>query len=146
MRWAVWLVAAALVAGAGAARAQETPTEAANKALAIAFYQTLLNDKDGPAAAAMTADGFVDLYPGPKPGRDGVLNFAKFLQERRPQTHTEIVRAFADGDYVVLYANTTDGPGQPAREIVEFFKVQDGKLTEHWDVPAAPPQPAAATR
>ena len=52
MRWAVWIVAAALVAGAGAAQAQETPTEAANKALAIAFYQKLLNDKDGPAAAA----------------------------------------------------------------------------------------------
>ena len=140
MRRIAWLGALTAAALAGPAVAQESTLEAANKKVAIEFYTKLINDKDGPAALAMTAETYVDLFPGPRPGRDGVTGFATLLKARRPQMRTEIVRAFAEGPYVVLYARSTDAPGQPSREIVEFFKVENGKLTEHWDVAAAPPQ------
>jgi predicted SnoaL-like aldol condensation-catalyzing enzyme len=132
------------MAAAAPALAQESALEAANKKVAIDFYNKLLNEKDGTGAVALTAENFVDLYPGPRPGRDGVVGFAESLKRQRPQGRTEIVHAFAEGPYVVLYARNSDGPGQEGREIVEFFKVENGKLTEHWDVPAAPPGPPPA--
>jgi predicted SnoaL-like aldol condensation-catalyzing enzyme len=78
-----------------------------------------------------------------KDGKEGLKNFIKYLRETQPEYHSEIVRSFADGDYVILHVHNTPAPGAPGKAIVDIFRLEDGKVVEHWDViQAIPDDPA----
>lgn len=40
----------------------------------------------------------------------------------------------ADGDLVMLHVHSQDKPGDLGVAVVDIFRVQDGKIAEHWDV------------
>ena len=40
----------------------------------------------------------------------------------------------AEGDLVVLHLNSKADEGDWGRAIVDIFRVEDGKIVEHWDV------------
>ncbi len=42
--------------------------------------------------------------------------------------------AFVDGDYVILHVHAVREPGSRGRAIVDIFKLENGKIVEHWDV------------
>jgi hypothetical protein len=51
-----------------------------------------------------------------------------------PQSHNEILRVFADGDHVILHVHrrrTLDARGDT---IAGIFRLEHGKIVEHWDV------------
>ena len=60
--------------------------------------------------------------------------FIGFLREKFPNSHSEIKRSFADGDYVILHVHAVREPGTRGNAIVDIFKLEDGKIVEHWDV------------
>jgi predicted SnoaL-like aldol condensation-catalyzing enzyme len=41
---------------------------------------------------------------------------------------------FADGDYVILHVHAVRVPGTRGNAIVDIFKLENGKIVEHWDV------------
>jgi predicted SnoaL-like aldol condensation-catalyzing enzyme len=41
---------------------------------------------------------------------------------------------FADGDYVILHCHSIHEPGTLGRAVVDIFKLENGKVVEHWDV------------
>ena len=41
---------------------------------------------------------------------------------------------FADGDYVILHVHAVREPGTLGRAIVDIFRLENGKIVEHWDV------------
>ena len=43
----------------------------------------------------------------------------------------------ADGDYVILHVHAVRTPGERGSAIVDIFKLENGKIVEHWDVVAA---------
>ena len=57
-----------------------------------------------------------------------------FLREKFPDSHSEIKRSFADGDYVILHVHAVREPGTRGRAIVDIFRLEEGKIVEHWDV------------
>src|SRR5262249_33239477 len=70
------------------------------------------------------------LYPaqsagGRRPGR---------LQGLHPNNRSEIKRIFADGDYVIVHVHAVREPGTRGNAIVDIFKLENGKVVEHWDV------------
>lgn len=40
----------------------------------------------------------------------------------------------ADGDLVALHVHSVQVPGTRGRAIVDIFRLEDGKVVEHWDV------------
>ena len=55
------------------------------------------------------------------------------VRAEQPNLHADITRVFADGDYVILDVHMIRHPGDRGLAIAEIYRVQDGKLAEHWD-------------
>ena len=80
---------------------------------------------------------------GAADGPEGLKAFLAFLREKFPNYHSEIKRVFADGDYVILHVHNVPTPGSRGNAIIDIFKLENGKVVEHWDVrQEIPEQPA----
>jgi predicted SnoaL-like aldol condensation-catalyzing enzyme len=117
----------------GAATAGSAQEEANRKAV-LAFYEKGLNQKDADAALAYVGDRYVQHNPNAPDGPDGFRKFVGFLREKFPNAHSEIKRSFVDGDFVILHVHSVREPGSRGRAIVDIFKLENGKIVEHWDV------------
>ena len=130
---------------AGAARAEETAKEKANKAAVTAFYDAALNRLDYDAAAKYLGSGYKQHNPTAADGAEGLKGFIAYLKQTFPQTHSEITMAFADGDYVILRVHAVRTPGTLGNAIVDIFRLENGKVVEHWDSVQPIPDKAANT-
>lgn len=124
------LLALATVQPALAADAQQE----ANRQTVLSFYEKGLNQKDADAALAHVGDRYVQHNPNAADGPDGFRKFIGFLREKFPNSKSEIKRSFVDGDYVILHVHAVREPGTRGSAIVDIFKLENGKIVEHWDV------------
>jgi predicted SnoaL-like aldol condensation-catalyzing enzyme len=106
----------------------------ANKKTVVAFYEAGLNKKDFEAAAKYFGPKYIQHNPGARDGIDGFKGFVGFLKEKFPNSHSEIKKVFADGDFVILHVHAVREPGTRGRAIVDIFRLENGKIVEHWDV------------
>ena len=109
----------------------------ANKKLVIAFYDASINKKDFAAASRYLGSQYKQHNPTAPDGPEGLKAFIEFLKARFPNQHGEIKQVIAEGDLVVLHVRSTRGDNTPGRAIVDIFRVEHGKVVEHWDVGAA---------
>jgi predicted SnoaL-like aldol condensation-catalyzing enzyme len=119
---------------AAAAFAADATTQEANRKAVLEFYEKALNQKDFDAASKYLGPRYVQHNPTAPDGPDGLKAFLGFLREKFPDSHSEIKRAFADGDYVILHVHSVREKGSRGRAIVDIFRLEDGKIVEHWDV------------
>jgi predicted SnoaL-like aldol condensation-catalyzing enzyme len=106
----------------------------ANKKAVLEFYEAGLNKKDFEAAAKYFGPKYIQHNPGAPDGIEGFKTFVIFLKEKFPQSHSEIKKVFADGDHVILHVHAVREPGTRGRAIVDIFRLENGKIVEHWDV------------
>ena len=134
---------AALLFGAAPAFAGNTAQEEANKKAVVDFYEKGINQKDFEAIAHYLGPRYVQHNPRAADGAEGFKAFLGFLKEKLPNYHSEIKRVFADGDYVILHVYNVPEPGQRGVAIVDIFRLDGGKLVEHWDVRQDIPEKSA---
>jgi len=116
------------------AHASAHQTEEENKRLVIEFYNKSINDKDYEAAAQYLGDKYIQHNPTAADGPEGLKGFIAFLKAQFPQQHNEIKHAYVDGDFVILHVHSVREPGSLGRAIVDIFRLENGKIVEHWDV------------
>jgi predicted SnoaL-like aldol condensation-catalyzing enzyme len=106
-----------------------------NKRIAIAFYEKLINDFDPDTAFKLYGgDTYKQHTPVIEDGRKGVTKFIGWLHSNYPSSRMEIKRAFSDGDMVILHCHWIQSPGELGNAVVDFFRLENGKVVEHWDV------------
>jgi predicted SnoaL-like aldol condensation-catalyzing enzyme len=135
MRYSVIVGALSLSLVSAAADAQTAQTEA-NKALAIRFYNALAQG-DVATLQALGRPDYIQHNPAFETGLQGLI---KRIGERPPRAPDappippiEFARTAAEGDFVwTLRRMPSPGPGKE-RANVDIFRVQDGKIAEHWD-------------
>jgi predicted SnoaL-like aldol condensation-catalyzing enzyme len=142
MTRSVLLVAVALVLTIPSVCAADAKEEA-NKKLVVEFYDKAINQKDFEAASRYFGNRYVQHNPNAPDGIEGFKTFLGFLREKFPQAKSEIKRVFAEGDYVILHVHAVRNPGERGSAIVDIFKLEDGKIVEHWDVVQPIPEKAA---
>ena len=115
-----------------------------NKKIAIAFYEKLINDFDAEGAFALYGgETYKQHTPVIEDGREGVAKFIAGLRSNYPESHMQIKRAFCDGDMVILHCHWVRSPGELGNAVVDFFRLEHGKVVEHWDVIQPIPETAA---
>ncbi|CAB3644843.1 nuclear transport factor 2 family protein [Achromobacter aegrifaciens] len=117
--------------------------EAANKAAVLAFYEKGLNQKDADAALKYVGDRYVQHNPNAADGPEGFRKFIAFLRDKFPQSRSEIKRVFTDGDYVILHVHAVRQPGDRGSAIIDIFRLEQGKIVEHWDAVQPVPEQSA---
>jgi predicted SnoaL-like aldol condensation-catalyzing enzyme len=134
---------AALLMSAAPGLAGNTAQEEANKKVVIDLYEKGINQKDFEAAAKNFGPRYVQHNPRAADGPEGFKAFIGFLKAKFPNYHSEIKRVFADGDFVILHVHNVPEPGQRGAAIVDIFRLENGKVVEHWDVRQDIPEQSA---
>jgi predicted SnoaL-like aldol condensation-catalyzing enzyme len=117
----------------------------ANKKIVVDFYEKALNQKDFEGAARHFGPRYIQHNPAVPDGPDGLKRLVDFLKEKFPSSRSEIKRVIAEGDLVMLHVHSVREPGQLGRAIVDIFRVENGKIVEHWDVIQDVPEKSANT-
>jgi len=138
MLWA--LVASFVLSGSAFG---ESDQQATNKKAVVAFYEAGINRKDFAAASQYLGPRYTQHNPNAADGPEGFKRCIEFLREKFPAAHSEIKKVFADGDYVILHVHAVREPGTRGNAIVDIFKLENGKIVEHWDVIQPIPEQAA---
>jgi predicted SnoaL-like aldol condensation-catalyzing enzyme len=111
-----------------------TGTPGSARDLVLAFYEAGLNEKSAEKAAKFLGDVYIQHNPLVADGPEAFLRFVQFLAERFPQSRNEVKMVIAEKDLVALHVHSVRVPGTRGRHIVDIFRVQGGKVVEHWDV------------
>jgi len=120
-----------------------TPREESNRQAVLSFYEKGLNQKDAEAALKFVGDRYIQHNPNAADGPDGFRKFIGFLREKYPQSHSEIKRSLVDGDFVILHVHAVREPGTRGNAIIDIFRLENGKIVEHWDAVQSIPETSA---
>jgi predicted SnoaL-like aldol condensation-catalyzing enzyme len=138
------LTALAIVAMTPAALAADAKQMEENKRTIVAFYDAVLNQKDFDKASQYLGPRYTQHNPTAADGPEGLKGFVNnFLKAKFPNNKSEIKRIFADGDYVIVHVHAVREPGTRGNAIVDIFRLENGKVVEHWDVVQPIPENAA---
>jgi len=135
------IVLTAALAVAAPAQAQQQLE--ANKRNVVEFYNQALNEKNFEAASKYLGARYIQHNPVAADGPEGLKGFIGFLRDKFPQSRSEIKRVLADGDFVILHVHSVREPGSRGRAIIDLFRLENGKIVEHWDVVQDVPEKAA---
>ena len=117
-----------------------------NKQTAVAFWNRVFAGRD-PAGAVKEYVGatYTQHNPDTADGPDAFIKEMKVFLRRAPELRAEIKRVVAEGDLVVIHNHITSGPGDRGLAGLDLFRLQDGKIVEHWDArQPVPEKPANA--
>ena len=114
-----------------------------NKKAVIEFYDKALNQKDFEAASKYFGPRYIQHNPGAPDGIEGFKALIAQRKEKFANAKSEIKRAFAEGDYVILHVHGVREPGERGVAIVDIFRLENGKIVEHWDVVQPIPEKTA---
>jgi predicted SnoaL-like aldol condensation-catalyzing enzyme/quinol monooxygenase YgiN len=114
----------------------------ANKQTVLAFYAALIR-KDFDALSKLVGERYIQHNPLIADGRAGLQAFVTLLENEFPHLDAEIKNVFAEGDFVIAHVHGTRVPGQRGSAIVDIFRLEGGKIVEHWDVQQPIPERAA---
>lgn len=114
------------------------------KELVLNATTALFSSFDPEAAGELLAPGYIQHNPAVPTGAAPVLGFIPALKESGIEMTTH--RVIAEGDMVVLHNTYRNAQAFGAETLVAFdvFRVEDGKVAEHWDnlQPPAGPNPS----
>ncbi|MFE0043520.1 nuclear transport factor 2 family protein [Streptomyces albireticuli] len=106
----------------------------ANKDLVAEYIRLFYNDKDFDRARRLLTEGFVNHHPGVGAGRDRTVESFSAVATALPGFSLTVRRVVAEGDQVWTHSVAKAAPDAPPSIVVDIWRVEDGRLAEHWDV------------
>ena len=115
-----------------------------NKQTVLAYFNLAFNDRK-PAEAVEKYGGshYIQHNPQAPDGFEAFIQFVLGFVEQFPQLSLDIKRAVAEGDLVVTHSLLKTSPEDRGTAAADFFRLEDGKIVEHWDVLQPVPESAA---
>lgn len=82
---------------------------------------------------------YIQHNPGLGDGPEPAIAYLTALLGFRPEMMATRRHVIAEGDHVVVTSSLREGSGPVTAVVVDIFRVQDGRIAEHWDVMQAVP-------
>ncbi len=112
-----------------------------NKRVVRDFVETAFNAKQ-PADAAKRFLGprYIQHNPTAPDGPEAFVEFAGGFVSQAPHMSLEINRIIAEDDLVAAHSLLKLSDDDAGTVVVDIFRLEDGKIVEHWDVMQAFPE------
>lgn len=123
--------------------ARDFAKEERNRQIVVDFYNGVFNKHDVAGASPVLLDSYIQHNPGVPNGKAPFVDHFTAFFKANPNARSRIVRSATDGDLVYLHVHSTNGEGDRGRAIVDIFRVENGRIAEHWDVIQRVPEQAA---
>ena len=113
-----------------------------NKRIAREWHELALR-KPEEAVAKYIGPNYRQHNPGSADGSESLIETMTWFTQNFPELRMETKRIIAEGDYVVLHSHLILKPGDRGSAVVEIFRLENGKIVEHWDVVQEIPEKSA---
>lgn len=108
---------------------------AENKKTVTDFYEGVFQKHQVAAYAdRYIGNQYIQHNPHVPDGKAPFVNYFTQHFKENPQAKSVIKRAAAEGDLVFLHVLSTENAHDTGTAIVDIFRVENGKIVEHWDV------------
>jgi len=115
--------------------ANELPTHTNAKKLVLDFFDLAFVKRDAAQAAdRYLGSSYTQHNPTAPDGPEVFPTLIGGLFAQAPEASFHLKRAVAEGDLVVLHYNLKMSPDDLGHAVVDIFRVEDGRIVEHWDV------------
>ena len=101
-----------------------------NKALVLEAMTSLFQRHDASAVERLYAPNYIQHNPNIPQGRDALQAVVADLSQ---DVYYEPGLIIAEGDFVAIHGRIRGWVEAP-QMVVDLFRIEDGKLAEHWDV------------
>ena len=146
--------AVAILAGLATVPSARAADGEANKKLVRTVIEEVFNKRQPAEMDRFLVADFVEHNPNLPQGLEGRKKFVSAVLAGFSDYRGEIVEILAEGDKVVVrtqWSGTQDGPflglppsGNKVRfSTADFFRIEGGKVVEHWDVIQPIPETSA---
>jgi len=118
----------------------------ANKRVVVDYYTTAFSGEPEKAVADHFGPRYVQHNPAAEDGPEAFIGFVHWLRGQYPRLELNIKRVIAEGDLVATHSHLDLEPGNPdhpGQALADFFRLEGGKVVEHWDVIQEVPGTAA---
>jgi predicted SnoaL-like aldol condensation-catalyzing enzyme len=106
--------------------------EQINKKLVADFYQQLFGDKDISAIDKYLKDDYIQHNPAAADGAQALKQVVTEWFKGAPKEKIDIQHIGADGNFVYIHTRSKRGPRVVS--VIDIFRIDNGKIAEHWDV------------
>jgi predicted SnoaL-like aldol condensation-catalyzing enzyme len=112
-----------------------------NKIIVLECYRKIIRDLDLSLVDDYIREDYIQHSPTVKDGKAGLLEMLHFLKSLpQPKEHgpSPIIRTIVEDDLVVVHLDVQFMGKKVA--VVDLFRLQDGKIVEHWDASEMQPE------
>ena len=106
-----------------------------NKDTAVAFFNMIFNEhKVAEAFETYSVPTYIQHNPYAATGAQPAIDFLGPYLEQNPEATADIKRVIAEGNLVAIHNNPKANAEDRGRAVVDIFRLENGKVVEHWDV------------
>jgi predicted SnoaL-like aldol condensation-catalyzing enzyme len=103
-----------------------------NKRLVANFYQELFGDKDSTAIDRYIGTEYIQHNPALPDGKEALKKGVAVWFKGQEKERVDIQHLGADGNLVYIHTRAKMGP--KIVSVIDIFRIENGKIVEHWDV------------
>jgi len=108
--------------------------EQRNLELVRSMYEKVLFALDADAVDDHIAQEYIQHSSLAEPGIDGLKSWLRRSRVDSPEVRQTLHHLFADGDHVFGHTHVVRWPGDRGFAVMDLYRIEDGRIKEHWDV------------
>jgi predicted SnoaL-like aldol condensation-catalyzing enzyme len=119
------------------------PTTPDNRAIVTDFARLFYTERNVPQAfETYVAEDYTQHNPGITDGRDAAVALLDpmFSEAGREFRIKQII---VDGDMAVIHVHAIPAPGERGASVFDMYRLEGGKIVEHWDAIQPVPETSA---
>ena len=105
-----------------------------NKSLVMRFLNEFMIGHNIKVLDELLGPTYTQHNPGLGHGKDELIKFFQDFWKIHPRPGYYLKRILAENDLVAIHYHFQPDPDEKGHAIVDIFRIEDGKLAEHWDV------------
>lgn len=118
--------------------------EKSNKAIVEEFYDLAFNKhKPDEAMKLYVGDRYIQHNPFVADGKKPFIEYFSGFFPKNPDSSATTKRVIAEGNLVVLHVHSMLNKKDRGRAVIDIFRLENGKIVEHWDVAQPIPEKSA---